>query len=850
MKIVSVDVIPKSRMEDSECKALFREKTWLSYLLTNRVDCQLALCSPSAARNIKLFLLLSGASDHQVQAAADFVIQNLNFEGYQTAALSSEKELKVQEMIFRCLCGGSSAVAKAEMAVTSYSSYSGFYYFADLMLPSSLQNSWLTPLCDFLLKERDYCVLFQLTPTELSNLEIAALSELSSALQRISEQGMLMCGGMPGREPFLREPQTVYNHYAKLVHQPLFQFGIVVGSAFGNDAKIAQYLSNLFASDTGDVPRMWTLSLPNISDLANDLDLFPAVLYNDLFSKLRNPQIWQSSYPPNALARLPFLLSMEECSMIMRLPVDDGRIRGFTSSSIPVSNEVVPRTHTPSASNGYLQFGYRLGQGEEIECPLPWLTQHALIVGMPGTGKTTFALNLLLQLHKQDIPFLVVEPTKTEYRALFGKIPDLRVYTPGNSAVSPMHINPFLPPDGVTMEQYVPSLSTAFRAAFSLTPPLDTLFENVIRRCYALHGWRSYNKTGDPNAIPFGLFEFILEFKKMISETDYGKELKGNLQSAGTMRLINLIEQNPVLYDSIYTTPISELLSHPTVIELNSIEGQEQKSLLMALLLIQVCTYTKHRRASGGILKNVFLIDEAHVLLAPETGNSNVQGAREGEAITSRALQNMVAEVRAFGTGILIADQSPTKVGSGILANTNIKVTFQLVDKGEKEAISNCMNLSSEQERAISNLKAGQAFVFMKGFETPQVVQTPDVRNLYSIDFDASDEEVRDKMKASKDISPIFRPFLLCENCIECKGGCDPEIREEASYHARLLYSQRQKELRVQTCKTIASVLCEWNDAKDMRHLKCTVIHLFRYSSMNLDIQVPSSVLAKALRNI
>ena len=50
------------------------------------------------------------------------------------------------------------------------------------------------------------------------------------------------------------------------------------------------------------------------------------------------------------------------------------------------------------------------------------LTQHMMIVGTPGFGKTTFAINLLLQFYDRGIPFLAIEPTKTEYRSLIDRI--------------------------------------------------------------------------------------------------------------------------------------------------------------------------------------------------------------------------------------------------------------------------------------------------------------------------------------------------------------------------------------------------------------------------------------------
>lgn len=45
------------------------------------------------------------------------------------------------------------------------------------------------------------------------------------------------------------------------------------------------------------------------------------------------------------------------------------------------------------------------GDAIYIGCPMKSWTQHALVVGMPGTGKTTFAVNMLTQFAKSAFHF-------------------------------------------------------------------------------------------------------------------------------------------------------------------------------------------------------------------------------------------------------------------------------------------------------------------------------------------------------------------------------------------------------------------------------------------------------------
>ncbi|MDQ9788969.1 hypothetical protein RFZ51_12715, partial [Acinetobacter baumannii] len=83
-----------------------------------------------------------------------------------------------------------------------------------------------------------------------------------------------------------------------------------------------------------------------------------------------------------------------------------------------------------------------------------------------------------------------------------------------------------------------------------------------------------------------GLYEFIQVFKELIERQKYSSEVRGNLMTGGVFRLRELINQNPNIYDTVESVPLEDILCKPTVLELNAIDNEEQKSILMALLLI------------------------------------------------------------------------------------------------------------------------------------------------------------------------------------------------------------------------------------------------------------------------
>ena len=368
-------------------------------------------------------------------------------------------------------------------------------------------------------------------------------------------------------------------------------------------------------------------------------------------------------------------------------------------------------------------------------------------------------------------------------------IDDLQIYTPGNNSVSPFMLNPFIPPKGITVEKYIPSLFSGFRAAFSMPTPLDAAFLQAIRSTYTRYGWRDYSKTGDPEVTPFGMHEFIIVFKDLIEKSNYSREVKGNLQSGGVLRLSNLLQQNRYIFDTINTIPVEDLLSRPTVIELNAIDNPEQKALIISLLLINIGAYVKSKQAEPAGLENVILLDEAHVLLGQKQ-RSNGNDTPDAQSFAVQLVENLIAEIRAYGTSIIIADQRPSAVGDAIVANTDIKIVFRLTEKREKEIIAESADFDESMQTQISHLDRGQAFVYYNRLYKPQLVQTPDIRKDMNIRIKVSDEEVQSRCRAWVGKEQLLKPYSQCRYCLGGGLGCAYKIRADAEFYASSLWDK------------------------------------------------------------
>ena len=736
------------------------------------------------------------------------------------------------------------SVVKAEKCAGNAASVYPYYY-TDVVPANNVDN--FASVIAAMSQYENCCISFQLFPAQLTSQERIYLNEVTGELGRFTG-GVMTQNGMY-RDKAAEEPYTVLSAYQERANSPLFLYNILVFGERADCVNLAGKVVSLLQSGKKRVmnPDFTCLDLSGENiDLPLQYMHYPWNINNKLVYTYRNKQLLDRVPMAKILFRLPYIMTADEATAFFRLPFSEKNIAALRSNQTVGSVEHFDSS-VVSADN--IIFGTLVSHdssGITIGCPENAFTKHALIVGTPGSGKTTFSINILLQFVRRGIPFLAIEPTKAEYRAMIDAIPDIQIFTPGSNNVSPFIINPFIPPKGISIEQYIPSLAGAFKAAFSMPSPLDIIFLRAIRACYSENGWKDYSKYGDADVTAFGLYEFILTFKRIIGESDYSGEVKGNLQSAGVFRLMNLIEQNSNIFDTIHTVPIEDMLHRPTILELNSIDNTEQKALIMALLLISIGVYTKNNQLGDGKLKNIILIDEAHVLLGG--GSSPNQDGADAQGATIKSLQDMIAEIRSYGTGIIIADQSPTKVSREVVANTDIKISFRLVQSSEKELIADSTNMDKNASQQISRLKPGEAYVYFSRLENPQLVLTQDIREKEHIRLNVPNEEIAKKMTYWENRKSGLKPFAECNYCGACKSGCDFSLRAKADYYANRFVSTSQdkikdaKSLKVYMLgidKFLSKITAEMEAEQKVRMIKCTAIRFMRKIQLGTSIRIP-----------
>jgi DNA helicase HerA-like ATPase len=78
---------------------------------------------------------------------------------------------------------------------------------------------------------------------------------------------------------------------------------------------------------------------------------------------------------------------------------------------------------------------------------------------------------------------------------------------------------------------------------------------------------------------------------------------------------------------------------------------------------------------------------------------------------TAMMFSNMLSEIRAYGKGMFLVDQVPTRLIPDAIKNTNTKITHRLVSEDDCRAIAEAMGVNKEQRPIIPKLLVGQCLI-------------------------------------------------------------------------------------------------------------------------------------------
>jgi hypothetical protein len=416
------------------------------------------------------------------------------------------------------------------------------------------------------------------------------------------------------------------------------------------------------------------------------------------------------------------------------------------------------------------------------------LMKPSLLVGAPGSGKTNLAFSMLIQLWRDHkVPFLVLDPsTGQEFRMLLrdpSLEKDLVVYTVGDPDECPLQFNPFSVPPGVTVRNHTTRILAAFRAAFQMFDPVPAIYEGALERIYTDPRYTGgapvmrMEQKGDlhsPAPTLASLAHAIRDEvnEKAVSLYEGSKESIGVIRGASTIR-VNAIGKkigHIINVEGNNGEFMQKLLQRPVVIELGGLGDSSNISLVMAFLLTQLAGHIEYAFRVDEDRQNIMFIEEAHRLL----GGGEAEGA---EGKSAEDLNQMLAEVRKFGQGILVMDQRPSSLVGGVLDNAYIKILTRLSDRPGFDRLASELNLNEAQQRyARTRLKTGDAILLDRDAGQPVLMRSEDAKSKLEKDR-ISPDEMREKMRANAKAAGLEPP--------DAAPYVEPDFAKEADAGAK-----------------------------------------------------------------
>ena len=367
-------------------------------------------------------------------------------------------------------------------------------------------------------------------------------------------------------------------------------------------------------------------------------------------------------------------------------------------------------------SNGDLDFGTVL-YGKKKIYPLMLdrqsLLTHVGIFGSSGYGKTNLVYWLIKNLAEQNIPVLIFDFSKRNYRDLL-QIPELkdkiRIYTVGRN-IAPLRFNPLKPPEGVQISQWAKEFSEVFDHAYWM---LGGGRHVVLKALDAIYSAKSPELPRIKDMKDW--LERYRVSQKSSRERNWIATAERPLESLCFRELGDVFDCDEGIMPSEFLKK-----GRITILELDPLSTND-KTFLIEIML----QWIRDARLISGErekLMGVIALEEAHHVLNRE----------KAKRLGMETVMDLIfREIRELGLGVIYVDQHPSLVSYPALGNTSTHIYMNLgLDTKHSSDIldaSNMLGLKYEEEGDyLRRLPVGHAFILMRrlAFPNPFLVSFP-----------------------------------------------------------------------------------------------------------------------------
>lgn len=350
------------------------------------------------------------------------------------------------------------------------------------------------------------------------------------------------------------------------------------------------------------------------------------------------------------------------------------------------------------------------------------LTAHTFITGSTGAGKSTTVYKILDELSRtpvantdETVSFLVIEPAKGEYKNALAKNKKyhISVYGTNPSITKLLRVNPFkFRSDKIHIYEHLDKLTEIFNVCWPMYAAMPAVLKAAMENAYRSAGW-NLTRSENPHGEVFPSFvDVALEVEKYINQSEYSEENKSNYKGSLLTRLESLTNGINSMIFSPDDIDDKALFDENVIIDLSRVGSTETKALIMGILILKLQEYRiASSNGANADLRHITVLEEAHNLLKrTSTEQSSETANLLGKSV--EMLANSIAEMRTYGEGFIIADQSPGLLDMSVIRNTNTKIIMRLPDYSDRELVGKAAGLNDDQIVELAKLPRGVAAVY------------------------------------------------------------------------------------------------------------------------------------------
>lgn len=454
------------------------------------------------------------------------------------------------------------------------------------------------------------------------------------------------------------------------------------------------------------------------------------------------------------------LLSSKELAMLLSLPHKS--VPGFpVVEHVSLAKEVIRNNESVIKREVSLGCIFDLGKAyteNHVKLDVKSLTQHVFVTGSTGCGKSETIYKLINETKQVGAKFLVIEPAKGEYKNVFG---DVNVFGTNPLIMPLLRINPFSFPTGVHVLEHIDRLTEIFNVCWPMYSAMPAVLKKAMLDAYESCGWDlrlSVNRLSQGEDVYPSFLDLFLSLEKVITESAYSEEVKSNYSGALLTRVESLTNGLNGEIFSVNELSNMVLFDENCIIDLSRVGSQETKSLIMGILIMRLSEYRMTgANTPNSALKHLTVLEEAHNILK----RVSTEQSQEGSNMAGKSVEmitNAIAEMRTYGEGFVIVDQSPTSVDKAAIKNTNTKIVMRLPDEDDRKVSGKAAGMNDKQIDEIAKLPTGVAVVYQNDWVSPVLCKIDRMENSRVIFNEQKDSIL--ELNSENDINYIIE-FLL-----------------------------------------------------------------------------------------